>query len=62
MEQHDKRLPDLLAVAGEESIPEDRVLTIQQVGAVVLTFGIAEHDPFADDLYGHFKEYPQDAP
>lgn len=38
------------------------VLVIKQVGAVILSFGVAEHDSFADELYGHIKDYPQDAP
>lgn len=51
MEAHDdERLPEVPDEDPESKTKEPDVLIVKQVGAVVFSFGIAEHDPFIDDL------------
>lgn len=62
MEQsNDKRLPILPSLGGETPIKQPDVLVIQQIGAVVLAFGVAERDTFIDDIDRSIP-YPDDAP
>lgn len=61
MEQrNDKRLPSIPSLGGEKTEQPPSVLVIQEVGAVVIAFAIAEHDPFIDNLPN--IPYPDDAP